>query len=243
MGTGDFTPGRKSYDYIVMHWGVTSSIEQIDREVLNPNRQMSYHYALCGLEGVIRQYVDEANTAWHASNWDANQRSIGICINAAPFNPYNDEDYELAAQLCAAVITRHPEISVDNIKGHRDFKATECPGNLYFGRLRARVSEILNPAPIVEPTTEPVVIPEPVIELTPVVEPAPIPEPIPEPTPEPEFRSYTVVAGDSLTNIAAREYGLDKASGNAFRKALEIAKFNGIENPNLIFPGQVIKLP
>jgi N-acetylmuramoyl-L-alanine amidase CwlA len=149
IGTPDYTKGHKNYDFIVMHWGVVTNIQQIDNEVLNPNREMSYHYALD--KSVVHQYVDEANTAWHAGVWDINQRSVGVCIAAGPNYPYVDADYETAAQLCAEIIRRHPSISLENIKGHKDFKATECPGNLDLTRLRNRVSQILNPKPIPAP--------------------------------------------------------------------------------------------
>ncbi len=142
IGTPDFTKGRggKPLQYIVMHWGVVTNLAQIDAEVANPNREMSYTYALD--KDVIHQYVSEDDTAWHAGVFDINQRSIGICIAAGPNYPYADADYESAAQLIADIFRRHGRLE---IKGHRDFKATECPGNLDFGRLRARVDEILNP--------------------------------------------------------------------------------------------------
>lgn len=46
-------------------------------------------------------------------------------------------------------------------------------------------------------------------------------------------KEYTVKSGDTLTAIAAK-YGVTVA---------ELAKYNGIANPNLIYPGQVIKIP
>lgn len=45
--------------------------------------------------------------------------------------------------------------------------------------------------------------------------------------------SYTVVKGDTLSGIAAKY-------GTTYQK---LAEENGIKNPNLIFPGQVIKIP
>ena len=47
--------------------------------------------------------------------------------------------------------------------------------------------------------------------------------------------TYTVKKGDCLWNIAKRELG-DGA------KYKEIAKKNGISDPNRIYPGQVLKL-
>lgn len=150
IGTPDFTPGRKTYEFIVMHWGVVTNLQQIDNEVANPNRQMSYHYALD--KDVVHQYVREEDTAWHAGVFDINRRSIGICIAAGPNYPYANQDYETAAKLIANIFARR---GVMEIKAHRDFKPTECPGNLDFGRLRARVNEIINPVPVPEPIPVP----------------------------------------------------------------------------------------
>ena len=48
--------------------------------------------------------------------------------------------------------------------------------------------------------------------------------------------SYTVASGDYLWNIALRAYG------DGF-KWVEIAKANNLANPNLVHPGNVLKLP
>ena len=45
--------------------------------------------------------------------------------------------------------------------------------------------------------------------------------------------TYTVKSGDTLGEIAAR-YGVNY---------MDIARANNIENPDLIFPGQVFKIP
>lgn len=47
---------------------------------------------------------------------------------------------------------------------------------------------------------------------------------------------YTVVKGDSLWAICKRTYG----DGSL---AYKLATANGIKNPNLIYPGQVLDLP
>ncbi len=47
------------------------------------------------------------------------------------------------------------------------------------------------------------------------------------------FETYTVVTGDTLLEIGTR-FGTP---------APEIARLNGIDNPDLIFPGQVFRIP
>ena len=51
-------------------------------------------------------------------------------------------------------------------------------------------------------------------------------------------RTYTVVAGDSLSKIAKREFG-DASKWNAIYEANR----DTIKNPDLIHPGQVLNLP
>ena len=71
-------------------------------------------------------------------------------------------------------------------------------------------------------------------EPSPAPEPAPIAEPAPPPPPAP--RTYTVESGDTLWAIAERFYG----DGSAYQR---IADASGIDNPDLIQPGQVLTIP
>lgn len=51
-------------------------------------------------------------------------------------------------------------------------------------------------------------------------------------------QSYTIVKGDTLSMICRRYYG---KSTPTYYNAL--ARYNGIKNPNLIYPGMTIKIP
>lgn len=62
-----------------------------------------------------------------------------------------------------------------------------------------------------------------------------LPSPLPSPTPNRD-RTYTVQPGDTLSLIAKRRLG------NAGRFS-EIAALNGIQNPNVISVGQVLRIP
>ena len=64
---------------------------------------------------------------------------------------------------------------------------------------------------------------------------APAPVPVP---PKPAERTYTVVGGDSLSKIAKREYG----DAKLWTKIFEANK-DTIKNPDLIHPGQVLRIP
>lgn len=61
--------------------------------------------------------------------------------------------------------------------------------------------------------------------------------PAPEPAPAaPATRTYTVASGDTLWAISERFYG----DGNQYQR---IADANGVSNPDLIHPGQVLTIP
>lgn len=51
-------------------------------------------------------------------------------------------------------------------------------------------------------------------------------------------KRYTVAAGDSLSDIAKREYG----DANEWRRIYEANK-DTIKNPDLIYPGQELTIP
>jgi len=61
-------------------------------------------------------------------------------------------------------------------------------------------------------------------------------DPAPAPAPSPVGQTYTVEPNDTLWGISELFYG----TGTRYP---EIAAANGIENPNLIFPGQVFIIP
>ena len=58
------------------------------------------------------------------------------------------------------------------------------------------------------------------------------------PAVEPAAKTYTVKSGDSLSAIAKREYG----DAGAWRRIYE-ANRDQLDNPDLIHPGQELKIP
>lgn len=58
------------------------------------------------------------------------------------------------------------------------------------------------------------------------------------PTPEPAEQTYTVASGDSLSKIAKKFYG----DPSQWRRIFE-ANRDLIKNPDLIHPGQTLKIP
>jgi nucleoid-associated protein YgaU len=58
------------------------------------------------------------------------------------------------------------------------------------------------------------------------------------PTVEPAVQTYTVVSGDSLSKIAKKFYG----ESNKWKQIFE-ANREVIKNPDVIYPGQTLKIP
>ena len=72
--------------------------------------------------------------------------------------------------------------------------------------------------------------------------PRPAPPPATSSSPSPNVadreKTYTVVAGDTLSKIAKREYG----DASDWKRIYEANK-DTIKNPDLIYPGQTFKIP
>jgi len=64
------------------------------------------------------------------------------------------------------------------------------------------------------------------------------PTPSPSPEPSPSGATYTVVEGDNLWGIAEKFYGYAD-----WGNVTQLATVNGITNPDLIYPGQVLTIP
>lgn len=97
-------------------------------------RQASAHYQV-EESGRIGQLVWDRDTAWHASNWRANQTSIGIehannDTKAWTISPATLEaGAHLVAALCKAYKLGRPEW-LKNVYPHQYFANTDCPGQI-----------------------------------------------------------------------------------------------------------------
>lgn len=127
--------GGKSIEFIVCHW-IVGDVPAADAVFTKSSSQTSAHYAVGN--GVVHQYVIEPNTAWHAGNFDVNQRSIGIEHRGAPNMPVTDETYETSANLIADICRRYGKQFP--LRRHSEFIATACPGTLNLVRLNDMVT-------------------------------------------------------------------------------------------------------
>jgi hypothetical protein len=114
---------------IVMHCTTTRSDESTINWFADPKSQVSAHY-LVSRSGVIYQFVKDNEKAWHAQS--ANSSTIGIEHAAEPGDSLTYAQEQASASLVRFLVNEY-DISLDNIKGHKDVnKGTSCPNNLWL---------------------------------------------------------------------------------------------------------------
>lgn len=136
IASPNYSKGRngKNIDFIVIHWFGIGGIEGAISSFQNPSRQASAHYLVSNSR--IVKMVDEADTAWHAGVLDINQRSIGIEHDANLDRDLSEESYQTAGKLIREIADRHGiPLDREHIKGHNEFKATQCPGTINIDKL------------------------------------------------------------------------------------------------------------
>lgn len=146
--SGNYTKGREQkLRGIVIHHACATTIDSVARTFQTKGRNGSAHYCVCGKD--ISLMVDEANTAWHCSNWNGNCRTIGIEVcnkTLAPNYEIASDTYETLIKLVAEIAKRNgfgtlkylPNGDGTGITGHKDWvgASTNCPGPWLYPRLQ-----------------------------------------------------------------------------------------------------------
>jgi hypothetical protein len=105
----DYSRGSGDIDMIVIHTmegSYSGSISWFQ----NCSAQVSAHYMVRSSDGQITQMVQEEDVAWHAGDWDTNERSIGIEHEgyiADPGTWYTDAMYRESAALVRDICDRY----------------------------------------------------------------------------------------------------------------------------------------
>lgn len=134
----NYTDGRDgaTINKIVIHHAATTDFDGIGRTFQNASRGTSAHYGV-GANNNVDQYVQEGNIAWHAGNWEANRTSIGIeNVNSTGWPEWGiaDSTFATLVELVHDIAERHGLLPLkvgSNLFGHKDFRSTACPGQLY----------------------------------------------------------------------------------------------------------------
>lgn len=151
--------------YLVIHHSVTKhEATANDVALLHKARGwagIGYHFVITK-DGVVH-YVGDISTA-RANVANLNEQVIGICL-IGDFTKHlpSDAQIESAHDLCNFFLTQTPSLPTlstwGQLKGHKDFNPTACPGSSFPNDMRQRIIDrrIYSPViPPVPPTPPPV---------------------------------------------------------------------------------------
>ena len=146
---GNFHKGRHGLipKAIVIHI-VVGSLESAGLTFGDPRSSVSAHYGV-GKSGRVHQFVQEADTAYHAGivvrpSWrllepgiNPNFYTIGIEHEGQPQDLWPDEQYSASAALVREIAERWKiPLDREHIIMHREIRASKsCPGSVEMGRL------------------------------------------------------------------------------------------------------------
>lgn len=137
----DVGRGGERVAFIVEHW-TDARIDSAIARFMNPRSIVSAHY-IVGQDGHVVQLVSEDDTAFHAGDYAANQRSIGIEHEASGIMPPSDALYAASARLHADISARYGMALApfETLVPHSAIVPTQCPGLLDISRIAREATE------------------------------------------------------------------------------------------------------
>lgn len=151
--------GRKIEMITIHHMAGVLSAKRCGELFQNPNRKASSNYGI-GYDGKIGLYVDEENTSWANSNWDANCKSVTIeTSNDKTGGDWHVGDITLnnLIKLVADIAKRNnlgKLVKGKNLTWHQMYAKTACPGPYLLSKLDYIVDEANKINEQVEPVTD-----------------------------------------------------------------------------------------
>lgn len=132
--------GQKPSRFIVHHWAGTAGG---DTRLANPSQEASANYLVYS-DGTIKGQVPEEYGAWTSGSAAADNPSITIEVqnSGGQVNGNNDDpnSWPISAKAWASLVKLLAEVAkrngfdADNIRFHREFDATACPGGYIWHR-------------------------------------------------------------------------------------------------------------
>ena len=147
--TGNYTKGRSGKtisEITIHHMAAKWTAKRCGEAFQAVGREGSSHYGI-GYDGEIAQYVDEADTAWTNSNWDANCRAVTIETANSVMSgdwPVSDVTLKSLINLVADIAKRNgliPLVKGLNLTWHQMYAATSCPGPYLLSKIDYIVEE------------------------------------------------------------------------------------------------------
>lgn len=122
----------RTIDAIAIHWwgdpNTNPSYEGVIATLCNPNRGASAHFVVTGTGRRAAQLVNLSDASWATNS--ANPYTISIECDPR----CRDEDYDVVAEVISQIWDAY---GYKPLVPHRQFVATQCPGNYDLARLEA----------------------------------------------------------------------------------------------------------
>lgn len=194
----NFTRGRPMppQEITIHHWGKEGQRrESVINWLCRPNGTSSATYV--AEDSYVACLVDPDDTAWANGNFASNQQAISIECRPE----MTPGDFETVAELIADIRKAYP--SITRIRGHKDHKATACPGKWY-----PRLQELWDRATAIIQGSRS----------------TPAPTPAPAPAPAPAAKTFSQMADEIIRGLHGnghanrqRSLGVDSATYQAVR--------------------------
>ncbi len=143
----------RKIDLLVIHHSASSRKIYQDINTIRKEHKMrgyidiGYHKVIYPNGEIHQGRPDAMNGAhcyskYYKNSWGVNRRSLGICvIGNFEIEKPTAEQLESLIKACVILCKRH-NINPKNIKGHRDFMATACPGKNLYSLLPDIIKEV-----------------------------------------------------------------------------------------------------
>ena len=147
--SGNYTvgrSGRKIQMITIHHMAGVLSAEQCGGIFQQKGRNGSSHYGI-GNDGTIGLYVDESNTAWTNSNWDANCKAVTIETSNSKTGGnwlVSDKALNSLIKLVADIGKRNnlgTLVKGKNVTWHSMYANTSCPGPYLLSKMDYIIAE------------------------------------------------------------------------------------------------------
>lgn len=153
--------GGTAIDRWINHWIGSGTYAGAISWFQDPTSNVSAHFVVRQSDGELTQMVRIANTAYHAGNWNYNQRSIGIEHEATPSNPWPTSSTApmlvVSTDCCRYFCNLYGIPKTRSyIIGHQEVPgvATDCPGPLPWDIYMALVNNTSPPTILQQPSAQ-----------------------------------------------------------------------------------------
>lgn len=141
----------RTINKIILHWIGDGDSRNMDSQnfvdairdmhMAPPNNyiDIGYHY-LIGRSGKVYDGRPDSQSGAHCYGYNSDSLGVNLLYGTAD-KALTDESYKALIKLLAELCAKY-NIPRDNIFGHRDFLATQCPGDFIYAKIQAIINDL-----------------------------------------------------------------------------------------------------